>query len=76
MDKEEISKEFIKMLISNMKEDPFENLSSKEIAKDLGIGKNGVIALFKRPDFPSINVGRKKVVTRLAYYLWKLERRI
>lgn len=76
MDKQEISKEFIKMLISNMNENPFDNLTAKDIAEDLKIGKNGVIELFKRDDFPSINIGKTKVITRIAYYLWKMERRI
>lgn len=76
MDREKISEEFIKVLISNMNKDPFDNLTVKDVASDLKMGENLANELFKRDDFPSINIGKTKTITRLAYYLWKMERRI
>ena len=76
MDREKISKEFIKVLISNMTENPFDNLTVKDVAYDLRMGENLANELFKRKDFPSVNIGKTKTVTRLAYYLWKMKRRI
>ena len=40
MDREKISKEFIKVLISNMTENPFDNLTVKDVAYDLRMGEN------------------------------------
>lgn len=75
MDREKISEEFIRVLISNMNENPFENLTVKDVASDLRMGENLANDLFKRDDFPSVNIGKTKTITRLAYYLWKMERR-
>ena len=75
MDREKISEEFIRVLISNMTENPFENLTVKDVASDLRMGENLANDLFKRDDFPSVNIGKTKTITRLAYYLWKMERR-
>lgn len=75
MDREKISEEFIRVLISNMNENPFENLTVKDVASDLRMGENLANDLFKRDDFPSVNIGKTKTITRLAYYLWKRERR-
>ena len=75
MDENKISEEFIKVLLSNMKQDPFEMMTVNDVAKDLGMGVNTVNSIFKRDDFPTINLGKRKIVTRLAYYLWKMKRR-
>ena len=75
MDREKIYEEFIRVLISNMNENPFENLTVKDVASDLRMGENLANDLFKRDDFPSVNIGKTKTITRLAYYLWKMERR-
>ncbi len=75
MDREKLSEEFIRVLISNMNENPFENMTVKDVANDLKMGENLANDLFKRDDFPSVNIGKTKTVTRLAYYLWKMERR-
>ena len=66
---------FVRVLISNMNENPFENLTVKDVASDLRMGENLANDLFKRDDFPSVNIGKTKTITRLAYYLWKMERR-
>ena len=75
MSNREISEEFIKLLISSMSINPFDNLTVKDVAQDLKMGENLANDIFKRDDFPSVNIGKTKTVTRLAYYLWKMERR-
>ena len=54
--------------------DPFENLTVEYVAKDLKMGLNLANDLFKRKNFPSVNIGKQKTVTLLAYILWKMER--
>ena len=53
---------------------PFDNLTALDVAKDLKIGKNKVYQLFNDKDFPSVEIGKTKVVMVLSYYLWKLEK--
>ncbi len=53
---------------------PFENLTVEYVAKDLKMGLNLANDLFKRKNFPSVNIGKQKTVTLLAYILWKMER--
>ncbi len=40
------------------------------------MGENLTNELFKRADFPSINIGKTKTITAIAYALWKLEKRM
>ncbi len=54
---------------------PFENLTVKEVAKDLKMGENLANQVFKRKDFPSVNIGKTKTVMKLAYYIWKMKHR-
>lgn len=54
---------------------PFKNITVKEVAKDLKMGENLVNEVFKRKDFPCVNIGKTKTVTLLAYLLWKMEKR-
>ncbi len=56
-------------------DNPFRNLTVKDVAKDLKMGENLTNALFRRNDFPSVNIGKQKTVTLLAYLLWKMEKR-
>ena len=53
---------------------PFINLTVKDVAKDLKMGENLTNELFKRNDFPSVNIGKQKTVTLLAYLLWKMQK--
>ncbi len=57
-------------------ENPFMNISVKDVAKDLNIGKNKAYELFKQDDFPSLNIGRSWKIMLLSYLLWKLHKRI
>jgi len=54
--------------------DPFRNITVKDVAKDLKMGENLTNKLFKRKDFPSVNIGKEKTVTLLAYILWKMQK--
>ena len=53
---------------------PFQNLTVKDVAKDLKMGENLTNKLFKRADFPSVNIGKQKTVTLLSYLLWKMKK--
>lgn len=55
--------------------DPLRNLTVAEVAKDLKMGENLANQLFKRPDFPSVNIGKTKTVCALAYIVWKMQHR-
>ena len=68
-------KEQIVMNYINKIDNPFRLLTVKEISKDLHIGINQAYYLFKQNDFPTINIGKRKVVTLVAYLLWKISKR-
>ena len=67
---DKIVAEVIKSMIN-----PFDNLTVKEVAKDLKMGENLANQVFKRKDFPSVNIGKTKTVMKLAYYVWKMKHR-
>lgn len=54
---------------------PFVNLTVQDIAKDLRIGENMAYSIFKRDDFPSINIGRSWKISLISYLLWKTQKR-
>ena len=66
------------MIIEAIKKikNPFINLTVKDIAKDLKMGENLTNDLFRRDDFPSVNIGKTKTITLLAYLLWKMEKKV
>lgn len=74
MDNEVLQELFIRM-IEKKDVDPFKNLTVKDVAKDLKVGENTANAIFKREDFPSVNIGKTKTVTLISYLIWKSERR-
>lgn len=55
--------------------DPLRNLTVAEVAKDLKMGENLANQIFRRPDFPSVNIGKTKTVCALAYVVWKMQHR-
>lgn len=63
-------KEAIKSL-----DDPWKMLTVKYVAKDLYMGENKTNEIFNRSDFPSVNIGKIRKVQKLAYILWKIEKR-
>ncbi len=56
--------------------DPFINLTVQDIARDLKMGENSANQIFRRDDFPSVNLGKPKTVTLLAYLIWKMDRKV
>ena len=48
-------------------DNPFKILSVQDIAQDLHIGINQAYELFKQDDFPTITIGKRKVVSLPAY---------
>lgn len=66
------------MLIEAIKkiQNPFLNLTVQDVAKDLKMGENSANQVFKRDDFPSVNLGKTKTVTLLAYLIWKMDRKV
>ena len=57
-------------------QNPFLNLTVQDVAKDLKMGENSANQVFKRDDFPSVNLGKLKTVTLLAYLIWKMDRKV
>ncbi|MBQ7411237.1 MAG: hypothetical protein IJW20_07645 [Clostridia bacterium] len=55
--------------------DPFQNWTVKEVMKDLLCGEATANEIFKRADFPSVNIGKTKTVTYVAYLVWKSTRK-
>ena len=60
----------------NNDEDNFDEPKKNQIRILLKrVGKNKANEIFRRDDFPSVNIGKTKTVNLLAYWLWKMERR-
>ena len=72
--KDNLTNEYIKYALEKV-DNPFKNLTVKEVAEDLKMGEAMTNDLFRRDDFPSVNIGKTKTVTLLAYLRWKMERR-
>lgn len=67
-----------KVLLETIKrlKNPFINISVQDVAKDLKIGENMAYSIFKRDDFPSVNIGRCWKVCLISYLLWKTQKRV
>lgn len=65
------------MTIESIKrlKNPFRMIGVKDVMKDLNICETIAYKTFRRPDFPSINVGKTNQVMLLAYLIWKMEKR-
>ena len=50
-------------------------LSIEQVSKDLHIGINQAYELFNQNDFPSVQIGKRKKVSLIAYFLWKLNKK-
>ena len=72
---ENLTKEYVLSLLKVTNDDPLSNITVKEVAKDLRCSERTANDIFRRDDFPSVNIGKTKTITKLAYYLWKMERR-
>ena len=56
--KERILREAIKNI-----DNPWRNLTVKDVAQDLMMGENLANLLFKREDFPSVNIGKTNSIS-------------
>ncbi len=67
-----------KILLESIKrlKNPFINISVQDVARDLKIGENMAYAIFKRDDFPSINIGRCWKICLISYIMWKTQKRV
>lgn len=63
--------ESIKMI-----KNPFKMLTVQDIMKDLNICETIAYRTFKRPDFPSINIGKNNQVMLISYLVWKMQKRV
>ncbi len=72
---DEEKRDLILALMGQSKLDPFSNMTVPEVAKDLRMGENKANEVFRRPDFPSVNIGKTKTVNVLAYWLWKMNKK-
>ena len=54
---------------------PFKMLTVKDIMNDLNVCETIAYRIFKRNDFPSINIGKTNQVMLLAYLIWKMSKR-
>ena len=60
----------------NNDEDNFDEPKKNQIRILLKrVGENKANEIFRRDDFPPVNIGKTKTVNLLAYWLWKMERR-
>ena len=73
-EKKNINEQIIMNYLNKLK-NPFAILTVSDISKDLHIGINQAYDLFKQKDFPTINIGKRKVVTLAAYLLWKMNKK-
>lgn len=71
---EELKIKLIMHYIAKSHRDAFSNMTVYDVAKDLKIGMTRAYELFNEKDFPSVTVGKTKVVMVLSYYVWKYEK--
>ena len=73
-EREELRGQIVMSYLAKMK-NPFVTLSVLDVSKDLHIGINQAYDLFKKNDFPAINIGKRKVITLASYLLWKMNKK-
>ena len=66
---ENTKKELILQALENSEYDLFSNITVKEVAKDLKMGENLANEVFKREDFPSVNIGKNKNCYTFSLYI-------
>ena len=55
---------------------PFKMLSVRDIMNDLNVCETIAYRIFRRNDFPSINIGKSNQIMLLAYLIWKMSKRV
>lgn len=65
--KEELKQELIKEAINRL-ENPWKNLTVKDVSKDLKMGENLTNELFKRADFPQLILVKQRLLLLLLMH--------
>ncbi len=55
---------------------PFIMIGVKEVMKDLNVCETIAYRIFKRNDFPSINIGKSNQIMLISYLIWKMSKRV
>ena len=55
---------------------PFVMIGVKDVMKDLKVCETIAYRIFRRDDFPSINIGKNNQIMLLAYLIWKMNKRV
>ena len=55
---------------------PFVMIGVKEVMKVLNVCETIAYKIFRREDFPSINVGKSNQIMLLSYLIWKMSKRV
>ena len=61
--------------MQNLKEIDIKLYSTDDVCKLLHIGKQKCLQLFHQEDFPSINIGKRKLITLASYLVWKMNKK-
>ena len=67
-----LEEQFIISYLNKVK-NPLAMLSIEQVAKDLHIGINQAYELFKQNSFPTIKIGKRKMVSLPSYLAWKMK---
>ena len=62
--------------IVELVKNPFRMISVKDVMNDLNVCETIAYRIFKRNDFPSINIGKSKQIMLLSYLIWKMKKRV
>lgn len=73
-DKLDLNEQVVMNYLSKV-DNPFKTLSALDVSKDLHIGINQAYDLFRQNVFPTIMIGKRKVVTLANYLLWKMSKK-
>ena len=55
---------------------PFRMIGVKDVMNDLKVCETVAYKIFRRTDFPAINIGKTNQIMLLAYLMWKMSRRV
>ena len=56
--------------------DPFRMINVKNVMNDLDVCETIAYRIFRRNDFPSINIGKSDQIMLLPYLIWKMSKRV
>ncbi len=67
-----------RMAIDTIKrvKNPFRMIGVKDVMNDLKVCETIAYRIFKRADFPSINIGKSNQVMLLPYLIWKMSKHV